>query len=127
MFRCWSKQFITHLNRGDGEGEGRQLEVMGKTSHFLVIKVVFCGYSILSSGEKLCFGNEKTFLGQKWYFGGENVLIWGEKWDFGVKMSYFGKKSGILWEMSYSGGESGILGRKWHLFWRKVILWGEII
>lgn len=133
MFRCWSKQFITHLNRGDGEGEGRQLEVMGKTSHFLVIKVVFCGYSILSSGEKLCFGNEKTFfgtkvvfwgrkcsnLGRKVGFWGENVLFWEEKWYFvgdvifwGRKW-YFGEKMASILEKSHTLGRNHlILGEK---------------
>ena len=28
--RCWSNQFITNLNNGDGEGEDGQFRVMGK-------------------------------------------------------------------------------------------------
>ena len=28
--RCWSNQFITNLNKGDGEGEDGQFRVMGK-------------------------------------------------------------------------------------------------
>ena len=28
--RCWSDQFITNLNKGDGEGEDGQFRVIGK-------------------------------------------------------------------------------------------------
>ena len=30
QFKCWSNQFITNLNKGDGEGEVGQFRVMGK-------------------------------------------------------------------------------------------------
>ena len=29
-FKCWSDQFITNLNKGDGEEEDRQFRVIGK-------------------------------------------------------------------------------------------------
>ena len=29
-FRCWSDQFITNINKGDGEGEDGRFRVMGK-------------------------------------------------------------------------------------------------
>ena len=29
-FKCWSDQFITNVNKGEGEGEDRRFRVIGK-------------------------------------------------------------------------------------------------